>query len=412
MNKIRCDHEYAKLIIKKGLSNDGDRPLLIEFDSDELKDFVEVLKYEAARMGIKEVVAYNVNTKARYEYLRNTALEDIKPNRLFDTLILEELANAEATMLFLRSYTNVSREGISNEKINKMYSITEEPLENYYNYTVNNRCRWCVACYPTMEWAQKLYPKMNPWEAYDLLYRNIMYMSKVDEKDPSKAWEDLITRYEETTEKLNDLRIQKLHYSNNRGTNLDIYLPDDHIWVGLDEKDYYGKKFLPNLPSYEIYTGPELASTKGTVYSTKPLVYNNELISEFGLEFIDGDVERIITPNSHDRKVLESIIDRDGGSCELGECALVENDTPVGKTQTTYLETLYDENSSCHLALGDSLPNSYENGLEMDDEEKISKGHNVSQNHVDFMVGTDDLEIVADTKKGKKLIFAKGKYQL
>ena len=73
---------------------------------------------------------------------------------------------------------------------------------------------------------------------------------------------------------------------------------------------------------------------------------------------------------------------------------------------------MYDENSSCHLALGDSLPNSYENGLEMDDEEKISKGHNVSQNHVDFMVGTDDLEIVADTKKGKKLIFAKGKYQL
>ena len=165
------------------------------------------------------------------------------------------------------------------------------------------------------------------------------------------------------------------------------------------------------MPSFEIFTSPLYTETNGLVFSTKPLSYGNN-INLFGLGFKNGAVNEILAQTDEDYELLSIILDKDFNSGYLGECALIDNSSPLFLTNTLYYETLYDENCSCHLALGNAFPDTIEGGLKMSEEELLKNGINVSSIHIDFMIGSDDLEIEAETNKGKKLIYSKGKYMI
>ena len=201
------------------------------------------------------------------------------------------------------------------------------------------------------------------------------------------------------------MKIKKLHYKNSLGTNLVVEMPDNYLFVSAsDDKE----DMFVNMPSYEIFSSPHYLKTQGIVYSSKPLVYAGSLIDKFYIEFKDGKVVNYDAKVGKD--ILKGIIKTDSNSCYLGEIALVNNDSPISNTGLVFGTTLFDENASCHLALGDGFSECIKNGSSMSKEELLNNGINRSMQHVDFMIGTPDLEIDAETENGIVPIFKNGNF--
>ena len=199
-----------------------------------------------------------------------------------------------------------------------------------------------------------------------------------------------------------------MHYKNSLGTNLRVEMPENSIWNSAASDG--AEKTIVNMPSYEIFSSPNYLKTNGIVYSSRPLVYGGGVVEDFHIEFKDGKV--INYDAKKGKEILKEIIESDSNSCYLGEVALVNNDSPISNTNLVFGTTLFDENASCHLALGDGFSDSIKNGLNMTKKELLENGINQSKNHVDFMIGTDDLEIEAETKDGIILIFKKGNFNI
>ena len=207
------------------------------------------------------------------------------------------------------------------------------------------------------------------------------------------------------------MKLKKLVYKNKLGTNLTIGLPDNHIWLTAESTLPNKEKYFSNIPSEEVYTAPHKDKIDGIVYASKPLIYNGKEISNFYIEFKNGKI--INYDAKKGRKALEEIINTDQGSKRLGEVALVNYNSVISKTGLIFYETLFDENASCHLALGTSYPSSIKDGNKLTKKELKDRGLNYSSTHVDFMVGTKDLEILGYTKTGEVLeIFKNGNYVL
>ena len=183
-------------------------------------------------------------------------------------------------------------------------------------------------------------------------------------------------------------------------------MPKEYSWSGLT--DDLKNEMIVNMPSYEIFASPNYKKTEGIVVSSKPLYYGGGLIENFYLKFKDGKVIDFNAEKGHE--LLKSIIESDENSCYLGEVALVNFDSPISNTGLVFGTTLFDENASCHLALGNGFPTTIPNGANLSREELLELGINSSSNHVDFMIGTSDLKIEAETKNGKQLIFKNGNF--
>ena len=212
------------------------------------------------------------------------------------------------------------------------------------------------------------------------------------------------------SQKLNELGIRTMHYKNSLGTDLTISIPEGNVWSNLDKTDTKGGQVICNMPSYEIFTSPDYRKTNGIVYSSRPLFYNDCCIDKFSLVFKEGRV--VSCTAEQGQHILEKLIYENENSMYLGEVALVPYNSPISNTGLVFNETLFDENASCHLALGDGFPKSFNNNENMSQQELQNNGLNFSNIHVDFMIGTSDLSIEADTKEGKVLIFKNGNFNI
>lgn len=261
---------------------------------------------------------------------------------------------------------------------------------------------WCIAAYPGEKWAKDIYGDNE--EAYDKLKNAIYKMCMIDKENPIKEWDNLLEKNKLIIDNLNSLNLAKLHYENSLGTNLDIYLPDNYLYSSAKDND-----IIVNLPSYEVFTSPIYNKTNGIVYSSKPLSYNGVLINNFWIKFKDGKV--IEYDAEVGKEVLGEIINTDDKSCYLGEAALVEVGSPIDSMNTNFGTTLIDENASCHLALGAGFNECLKGGLKMEEDELLKHGINTSKQHVDFMIGTKDLNITGYTKDNKTIsIFKNGRF--
>ena len=226
----------------------------------------------------------------------------------------------------------------------------------------------------------------------------------IDKEDSQKEWDKLLDKNNKIINKLNNLNIEKLHYINSLGTDLYIYLPDNYLYSSAKDR-----LCIVNMPSYEVFTSPIYNKTNGIVYASKPLIYNGSLIDDFWIEFKDGKVINYDAKTG--KSILEEIINTDEYSCYLGEAALVEKDSPIAKLNINFGTTLIDENASCHIALGAGFAECIKDGLNMNEDELRQNGINSSKQHVDFMIGTNDLSIIGYTKDNKEIkIFENGKF--
>ena len=224
-------------------------------------------------------------------------------------------------------------------------------------------------------------------------------------------WKNHIHNLDEHNLILNKYNFKSLHFRNSLGTDLDIELVKDHIWAGGGELSGSGVFFVPNIPTEETFTMPHNQKINGTVVSTKPLNVRGKVIPSFKLTFKDGKVIDFEATEEYD--TLKTLLETDEGSKSLGEVALVSYDSPISNLNILFYNTLFDENASCHLALGNAYSMNIKGGTKMTEEELKKYGYNVSNIHVDFMFGSRDMEIVGTTYDGRQIpIFRKGNFIL
>ena len=267
-----------------------------------------------------------------------------------------------------------------------------------YRDRMSDKYQWVIAAVPTKKWAKKIFPNLRTSVAVEKLWEAILYTSRVNE-DPVKAWDEHNKNLADRCAYINSLGLKELKYRSSNGTNLRVGLIPDAQFLGGGENTLSGVYFNPNIPTEEVFTSPMQGDADGIVYSSKPLSYRGELIDNFWVRFENGVVvETGAEKNAH---LLEKLVSMDEGARKLGECALVPFNSPINETGILFYNTLFDENCCCHFALGRGFNNTLKNFENLSFAECKEKGINDSSIHVDFMIGTKDLEIDGVTADGK-----------
>lgn len=410
------DRKYAQLLLRRCLSFNNTDTLLIDYNTHEHDKFVEIIIDEAKKMNIKNIGTYLCDEDEFHEYLKNIDLENIELNPLLDRTSWNETAKKDGCVLHINTFIPELMNDIDEEKITKASEIRIKTYKYYKQNNTQYNFPWVICAYPNERWANYLFN--NDKDAYLKLYNYIIKMCMVDKECPVNEWQKYIIENNYYKDNLNRLEINKLYYKNSLGTDFEIGFPKKYEWLNMDKTDKYGSPIMVNMPSYEIFTTPDSKTANGIVYNSRPLVFNGKIIDDFYIEFKDG--KAINYKAKIGNESLIKIIENYQNSNRLGEVALVNNNSPISNTGIVFYDTLFDENASCHLALGRGSKKTIVDCLNLSKEE-IDKSIdqlldeyciNKSDIHVDFMIGTSDLEIKADTNKGKKKIFKNGNFSI
>ena len=388
--------KYANLLVNRCLALKPKQPLLITAPIESI-EFVRIISKKALEVGCNDIYFDWTDDILKHDELKYLSNEDIEISRFFNKSIYDEYAKKRAAFLMLYAENPDLMDDIDSNKIEVASKISRTSRPIYREMQMDYEVAWCIASVSTYGWAKKVLP--NSSTPKDDLWNLIFKMCLVDTPDPIVSWNSKIEKNLELVAKLNNSKVRKLHYKNNLGTDFTIGFKNN-IWCGADEKlKDDGTPIIVNMPTEEIFTTPSKFSANGKVYASKPLVYNGSLINDFWLEFENGKV--IDFDAKIGKEVLKSIINIENGNY-LGECALVDVNSPINKSNILFYETLYDENASCHLALGCGFTSCIDGNITLEEAEM-----NYSKTHVDFMIGTDDLEIIADCENGQKVTIMK-----
>lgn len=382
--------KYAELLIKKGVALRPGQELVVQ-SPVECADFARRLVRIAYQERAGHVtVIWNDDTVTRLEY-ENVNLSYFKQTPLWKKEQLNGLAEKGACFVFLKGSDPSILEGIDPAKPAAASRARNKDCRAFRDGMDFGRNAWCIAGVPVEAWATMVYPHTPTREAVYRLWMAILEVARADGDDPLLAWETHNATFEKNKRILNEGCYDALRYESSNGTNLLVGMNKGHVWDGGAGHTVNGTSFFPNIPTEEVFTTPDRMRAEGVVYSVMPLVHNGQVIRDFWLRFEGGKV--VDFDAAQGRDVLKSIIDTDENACRLGECALVSKNTPIRESGLLFYDTLFDENASCHLALGMGFPECIEGGYDMTQEMLIERGVNQSHTHVDFMIGADDLNV-------------------
>ncbi|MCL4529008.1 MAG: aminopeptidase [Chloroflexi bacterium] len=254
----------------------------------------------------------------------------------------------------------------------------------------NNKVNWCVVASVGPEWAKKVFPKLSAEKAQAKLWDEIFRATRSDQPNPVRAWKEHARKLKLRAAYMQAKQFSALHYTA-PGTDLTLGLPRGHKWITAGSPAANGVDFIPNLPTEEIFTLPDRSHVDGTVTATLPLSYSGSLIENFSVTFEKGRIVKVSAKKGE--KTLKKLIETDEGAKRLGEVALVPVSSPIAKSGHLFYNTLFDENASCHLAIGHAYRFTLEGGEAMSEDEFMKSGGNASITHVDFMVGSSKTDI-------------------
>lgn len=405
-NKLR---KFAKLIVNVGVNVQKDQIMVIN-SPVECKEFTRLLAEEGYLAGSKYVmVRWNddIINKTYFTYADLDVIKEV-PNFVIEQF--KYIVDNNAAVISITAPSPGLLKDIDPNKLQLNAKVTNEKVQFYRKHMMSNSSQWCVVAYPTEAWAEKVFPNVDEKSRTEKLLDAILEASRVTENnDPVAEWNKHMDTLARHNKMLNDYNFKTLNFKNSLGTDLEITLVEDHIWGGGGEHAKNGVYFAPNIPTEETFTMPHKFGANGKVVATKPLNYQGKLIEDFYLVFKDGKV--VEYDAKKDKDALTNLLDLDEGSRHLGEVALISHDSPISNMNILFYNTLFDENASCHLALGNAYTMNIKNGNNLNDDELEERGYNKSMNHVDFMFGSKDMEIVGTTHDGKKVqIFSKGNF--
>ncbi len=382
--------KYARLIARVGANIKKGQPVRIYCEADQ-HEFITILVNECYKAGASRVEvdwAFQAVTKLNYKHRTLKSLSEVpawQEERL--KLMVEEVP----CRIYIESEDPYGLAGVNREKMQKSqmarYKITKK-----YSDALENKDQWCIAAVPSYAWAKRVFPNETKNKAYNMLWDAILetvYVTK--DNDPEEAWKNHNANLKKRTAYLNDKKFDYLHYKSSNGTDFKAWLIPESHWCGGGETTLSGNFFNPNLPTQEVFISPKKGFAEGKVVSTKPLSWQSQIIDEFYIVFKEGKAVEWDAKVGKD--LLDKMLTMDEGAKYLGELALIPHDSPIANTGILFYNTLFDENASCHVALGRGFCDTIDGFEEKSLEECQALGVNDSMIHVDFMIGAPDLEI-------------------
>ena len=398
---------FAELAVKIGVNVQPGQYLLINTTTDTLEFTREVVKkaYEAGAGRVHVNLTDAVFERAFFE---NTTVEELEKFPKWIVAQREELIERNGALLWIDAADPDLLAGIDVKKISTHQKVSGAALVNYRKAVMNDDIAWSIIAVPSAKWAAKVFPHLPENEQVDALWDAIFKTVRIGDGDAVEAWHEHVANLEKRAAQLNAKRYKALHYKA-PGTDLTIELPEKHLWLTGGSKTPQGTTFIANMPTEEVYTMPAKYGVDGTVSNTKPLVYKGNIIDQFTLTFENGKIVKAHAQVGND--LLQQLITTDEGSSYLGEVALVPHQSPISASNILYYNTLFDENASNHLAIGEAYPTCYEGGRELEQGQLESLGINTSVTHEDFMIGSGEMDIDGELADGTmEPIFRKGNW--
>ncbi|MDQ0271533.1 aminopeptidase [Cytobacillus purgationiresistens] len=389
--------KYAELTVKVGVNVQKDQTLVINttLDSAELVRLIVKKAYEAGAHNVVVNWSDDTVTRTKYEMAPDKAFEEYPEWRAKE---IEALAENGAAFISIVSASPDLLKGIKAEKISTFQKVSGQALSKYRRFIQSDKVSWTVIAAPSEAWANMVFPDSPAEERVEKLWDAIFKATRTDLDDPIEAWKQHDANLHEKVDYLNSKHYKKLHYKAT-GTDLTIELPDTHLWVGAGSVNEQGHEFMANMPTEEVFTVPHKTGVNGTVASTKPLSYGGNIIDNFSITFENGRIVKVEA--EYGEEILKNLVDTDEGSHYLGEVALVPFQSPISQSNLLFYNTLFDENASNHLAIGSAYAFCIEGGKKMNSEELAEHGLNESLTHVDFMIGSAEMDIDGITEDGK-----------
>lgn len=402
--------EYAHLIAFTGVNIQKGQDVVIQTSLDQ-PEFIRLLVEECYKCGAKDVLVLWSDPALTILNYKYKDLSDLSSLNVWQNARWQYWHDTLPCRIYIESDDPDALTKIDLDKQGKaMKSLM--PIIRKYRDDMDDKYQWCIAGVPSVGWAKKMFPSLSDEKAVEALWELILKVSRAYEGDPVKNWEEHDENLHKKAEVLNSLNLRELHYHNSLGTEFTVGLIPDVMWLGGGEKTKETKVyFQPNIPTEEMFTSPMKGKAEGIVYASKPLCYRGQVIEDFWFKFHEGKV--VDYGARKGVELLKQMVEVDENAAYLGEVSLIPYDSPINNTGALFYSTLYDENASCHIALGTGFPSLLKGYENMTLEEITKKGINHSGSHVDFMIGTEDMDIVGiDDKGNKHQIFKNGNWAI
>ncbi|PLS16037.1 aminopeptidase [Bacillus sp. M6-12] len=381
--------KYAELAVKVGVNIQKGQTLVVNslLEGAELARLIAKKAYEAGASNVIVNFSDDTLSRLKYDMASDEVFTEYPEHRAKEQI---ELAEKGAAFLHILSSSPALLKGVKPERIGSFQKAAGAALKQYRQMVQSDKVSWSIIAVPSQAWADMVFPEEPAQSRVDLLWEAIFKTVRIDKENPVEAWKTHNETLHKKVDYLNGKHYKKLHYRA-PGTDLTIELPEKHIWVGAGSVNKKGIDFMANMPTEEVFTVPLKTGVNGTVSSTKPLSYGGNIIDHFMITFKDG---RIIDVKAEEgEEILKQLVETDEGSHYLGEVALVPFNSPISQSNILFYNTLFDENASNHLAIGSSYSFCLEGGKKMSPEELAEHGLNESLTHVDFMIGSAEMDI-------------------
>ncbi|MEE4579976.1 aminopeptidase [Paenibacillus polymyxa] len=401
--------QYAELVVRVGVNIQPGQALLVTapLETVEFTRLIVSKAYEAGAKYVQVEFEDDSITRSRFEH-GDEASFDYYP--AWKAEMMEKFAEEGGATLTIKVPNPDLYQGIDPEHVSRATKAAATAREGYAHYTRNAKISWCLIKAPTKAWADKVFADIAEEDRIRVMWDTIFQMNRVDGSDPIQNWQGHLNNLEQLQNKLNHKNYKSLHYRA-PGTDLKIELAERHIWRGGGGENAQGIYTVANMPTEEVFTMPKRTGVNGHITSTMPLNLNGQLVDRITFTFKDGKVTEYTAESGEQH--LTHLLATDEGACYLGEVALVPHDSPISNLNRIFYNTGIDENASCHLALGSAYPFNIENGTQMNREELLQNGANVSLTHVDFMIGSAELDIDGELQDGStEAVFRKGNWAI
>lgn len=387
---------YAELIVKVGLNLQPGQRLLIRgpIESAPLVRQIAAQAYDQGSRLVETIWSDPQLAVTRYKHAPRDSFTEHSDWWWHAGL---EYVDAGGAVLSITGVDPYLLKGIDPELIGTVQRTEGRAAIPFSSRMSADAVNWCVVGYATAGWAARVFPDLSPAQAQERLWEAIFRTVRLDTSDPLAAWDAHNASLAARTAFLNEKQYTALHYRG-PGTDLSVGLPENHVWLGGAAPTGIGIVNVANMPTEEVFTAPHRDRVDGTVRATMPLNLGGNLIEDFSLTFADGRVVDLEAGSGE--ALLRSQIEMDEGASRLGEVALVPHSSPISQSGILFYSTLYDENASSHLALGRAYRNCIANCEEAGDEEFAARGGNTSANHLDFMIGSAEIDIDGITAGG------------
>jgi aminopeptidase len=389
-------HAYGELAVKVGLNlRAGQRLLIIgplasggaSLEAAPLVRHIVASAYRAGAALVEVIWGDEALQLVRFKHAPRDSFGEFStwlPKALFE--------HAEAGHAVLSVYAN-DPDQLKDEPTDLVGAVQQavsRSVRPFRELISRNQTNWTVVAAAGAGWAARVFPQLPRDQQVPRLWDAIGALCRLDRPDPIAAWEEHLKALALRRDYLNRKRYSALKYAS-PGTDLTIGLPEGHLWVSGRSESRSGIAFAPNLPTEEVFTMPRADRVDGVVRSSKPLSYGGTVIEHFELTFAEG--RAVSVKAERGQAVLQQLVDTDSGAARLGELALVPHSSPVAQSGLLFYNTLFDENAASHVALGSAYKFTLSGGENMDDDAFESAGGNRSAVHVDFMIGSAELDV-------------------